>query len=120
MNKNKGLLLWIGISAVVMLVLPLLAIVFAKGDAGMAVCFLLFYAVNPLYCAAVGMVSGKDVRSMGFMPVVVALLYLAGTWTFFDMGELAFVIYAGLYLVIGFVAMLLSSVINRKLFSKRR
>lgn len=37
-----------------------------------------------------------------------------GTWIFFDMGEGAFAIYAGIYLVIGIVSMFVSSRIRAK------
>ncbi len=39
---------------------------------------------------------------------------LLGTWIFFDPGESAFVIYAGLYLVIGIVSMLFSSQLSAR------
>ena len=46
---KQNIILWLAASAVVMLMFPWLAVAFVKGDAGMAVCFLLFFAVNPLY-----------------------------------------------------------------------
>ena len=39
---KKNIILWMAASAVVMLAFPWLAVTFVKGDAGMAVCFLLF------------------------------------------------------------------------------
>ena len=45
---KKNIILWLAVSAVVMLAFPWLTVIFVKGDAGMAVCFLLFFAVNPL------------------------------------------------------------------------
>lgn len=38
-----------------------------------------------------------------------AVLFLLGAWIFFEPGEGTFVIYAGVYLVIGMVSMLFSS-----------
>ena len=43
---KKNIILWLAVSAVVMLALPWLAVTLVKGDAGMAVCFLLFFALN--------------------------------------------------------------------------
>ena len=37
----KNMILWFAVSAVLMLALPWFAVTFVKGDAGMAVCFLL-------------------------------------------------------------------------------
>ena len=38
---KKNIILWLAASAVVMLAFPWLAVTFVKGDAGMAVCFLI-------------------------------------------------------------------------------
>ncbi len=51
---KKSFILWLIVSAVIMLVLPWLAVTFVKGDGGMAVCFLLFFAINPLYFVIIG------------------------------------------------------------------
>ena len=45
----KKMIPWIIASAVIMLVFPWLAVTFVKGDGGMAVCFILFFALNPIY-----------------------------------------------------------------------
>ena len=97
-----------------MLAFPWLAVTFVKGDAGMAVCFLLFFAVNPLYSVIIGAYAGKDVKHLWSLPVISAVLFLIGTWIFFDMGETAFILYAAVYLVIGIMAMLISLFIRKK------
>ena len=50
------------IAALVALLLPWLAVTFAKGDNGMAVIFLLFFAVNPITAVLLGVFSGGNVR----------------------------------------------------------
>ena len=97
-----------------MLAFPWLAVTFVKGDAGMAVCFLLFFAVNPLYSVIIGAYAGKDVKHLWSLPVISAVLFLIGTWIFFDMGETAFILYAAVYLIIGIMAMLISMFIRKK------
>ena len=111
---KKNIILWLAASAVVMLAFPWLAVTFVKGDAGMAVCFLLFFAVNPLYSMIIGAFAGKDVKHLWSLPVISAVLFLIGTWIFFDMGETAFILYAAVYLVIGIMAMLISMFIRKK------
>ena len=111
---KKNIILWLAASAVVMLAFPWLAVTFVKGDAGMAVCFLLFFAVNPLYSVIIGAYAGKDVKHLWSLPVISAVLFLIGTWIFFDMGETAFILYAAVYLVIGIMAMLISMFIRKK------
>ena len=104
---KKNIILWMAASAVVMLAFPWLAATFVKGDAGMAVCFLLFFAVNPLYSVIIGAFAGKDIRRLWSLPVISAVLFFIGTWIFFDMGESAFILYAAVYLVLGIAAMLI-------------
>jgi len=104
---KKNIILWLAASAVVMLAFPWLAVTFVKGDAGMAVCFLLFFAVNPLYSVLIGAFAGKDIRRLWSLPVISSALFLIGTWIFFDMGESAFILYAAVYLVLGIAAMLI-------------
>ena len=111
---KQNIVLWLVASAVVMLAFPWLAVTFVKGDAGMAVCFLLFFAVNPLYSVLIGVFAGKDVKHLWSLPVISAALFLTGTWIFFDMGETAFILYAAVYLIIGIMAMLISMFIRKK------
>lgn len=113
-NMKQNIILCLAASAVVMLVFPWLAVTFVKADAGMAVCFLLFFAVNPLYSVLIGAYAGKDIRRLWNFPVISAVMFLIGTWIFFDMGETAFILYAAAYLALGIVAMLISMLIRKK------
>ena len=90
------------IAALVALLLPWFAVTFVKGDNGMAVCFLMFFAVNPVTAILLGIFSGGDVRAAWFQPLLFAALFLLGTW------EMAFVLYAAAYLILGYAAMLLA------------
>ena len=112
---KKNFILWLAVSAVVMLALPWIVVTFVKGDAGMAVCLLLFFAINPIYSVAIGVFSGKDMKHLWSLPIVSAALFLIGTWIFFDMGEMAFVLYAVVYLALGIVTMLISMLIRKKI-----
>lgn len=104
---------WNLASGLVMVLLPWLTVHLVRGDAGMAVCFLLFFAVNPVYALAAGWAAGKQVRLLWIHPVAAAALFLAGAWLVFDMGERAFLMYAGVYLLLGLAAMLVSAWVNR-------
>lgn len=107
-NMKNHFTLWLAVSAVVMLAFPWMAVTFVKGDGGMAVCFLLFFAVNPVYSVMAGWSAGKDIRNLWSIPIISAGLFFAGTWLFFDMGETAFILYAAVYLVLGTAGMLFS------------
>ena len=98
---------------ILMIGFPWLAVTFA-GSAGMAICFILFFAVNPLYAALSGAFAGKNIKQLWVLPIITAGLFLAGAWLFFEMGEPAFLLYCGCYLIIGIVAMLIRSFVNKR------
>lgn len=107
-REKKSVIVWLAVSAVIMLALPWLAVEFVNDDEGMAVCLLLFFAINPAYSVATGIFAGKNMKRRWSLPVVPAMLFLLGAWLFFGWGETAFIWYAGAYLVLGAGAMLLS------------
>jgi len=92
---------------------PWLVVTYA-GSAGMVVCLFLFFGANPLFCGLCGFCAGKDIRRLWYIPLVTALLFLAGAWLFFEMGEPAFVLYGLVYLVIGTLAMLMSGFLKSR------
>ena len=104
----RKLVFWILVSALVMQVLPWLAVSFVKGDNGMAVCFILFYLGNPIYSIIAGAYAGKDRKELWIVPVINAVLFLAGAWIIFDINEMVFVLYALIYLLLGIAAMFVS------------
>ena len=80
----------------------------------MAVCFILFFAVNPLFSAVCGAFAGKNIRQLWALPIITAGSFLAGVWLFFEMGEPAFLLYGGCYLMIGMITMLISAFMNKQ------
>ncbi len=115
----KKIILWIIATAVIMLAFPWFSVTFVKGDGGMAVCFILFFAVNPIYAICAGAYAGKDVKIFWILPIITALFFLAGTWSFFDMGEKVFILYALVYIFLGIVAMLISMFIKEKIYGAK-
>ena len=111
---KKKVILWLIISAVIMLMLPWMAVTFIKGDGGMAVCFILFFGVNPIFSVILGAFAGSDRKHLWCLPAISPVLFLIGTWIFFDMGEIAFVIYAAAYLILGMIAMLISRFFHKR------
>lgn len=97
----------IAVSIVVMLIMPWLTAEFVADHAAMAA-VLLFFAVNPVCSIWEGIAAGRNVRSMWWLPVCNAALFLAGAWLAFDMGTPDFLVYAVPYLMLGIVSMLIS------------
>jgi len=108
----KKLITWTIFTVLLMIGCPWLAVTFA-GTNGMAICFLLFFAVNPIFAAVCGVFAGTNIKQLWPLPIIAAVLFLAGVWLFFEMGEPAFLLYAGGYLMIGIVTMLISTTINK-------
>ena len=101
---KKKLLLSASLCFVFYLLIPFLAVQFA-GMNGMAVCLLLFFAADPLVCAVVGVLAGTALRRLWWLPLCAAaampLCFWLCVWELIP--EL--LIYSGLYLLIGCVAM---------------
>ena len=118
MEKKGGMavtrkpVFWLMLSAGVMLILPWLVVGFVRSDAAMATVLVLFFAINPGFSFAAGYYAGKQIRRLWWLPAVSAGLYLLGAWLFFEMGEPAFLTYAGIYFALGMEAMLVSRLIT--------
>ncbi len=110
----RKIVFWLIVSAFIMFALPWLAVTLIEGDGGMAACFLLFFAINPVYSVIEGSFAGRDAKTLWYLPILTAVFFLAGTWLFFDRGETAFILYAFVYLVLGTAAVLISSYIKKK------
>lgn len=104
-DTQKTKFVWLCVTLAVMLFLPFAVAKLASECAGMALCMMVFFIVNPLYSAVLGFVCGKNIREMWWQPLVAAVAFLAGVWAFYDMGEMWFIAYAAVYLVIGWGAM---------------
>ena len=64
--------------------------------------------------AILGFRCGKNIRRMWNLPLVSSIAFLAGTWIFFDIKEVWFIIYAAVYLIIGWTVMGISSYLNKR------
>ena len=93
--------IWTAISVILFIGLPWLIVTLVHSDAAMTACFLLFFAIDPVFAIAAGMFAGKDPRRLWFLPFLTPLLFIAGTWLCFDPGETAFISYAFMYLLLG-------------------
>jgi len=99
---------WLCATMVVMFVLPFAVARLAGECSGMALCMILFLIVNPVYSIILGFFCGRNVRQMWNLPFISATMFLSGTWLFFDIKELWFLIYATIYLALSWAAMFIS------------
>ena len=112
--KRKTLLLWAVSAIIIMLVLPWMAVNFVSAQAGLTVCFLLFFIVNPIYAVTVGVAAGRNIKSLWYQPAVTSVLFLIGIGVFFETIDSAFIMYAFSYLVLGMLAAVISGVVRKR------
>ena len=104
----KGNLLWFAGAVLVLAGLPLAFVLWARGDAGMALCLLSFYGINPLFFLALGIFAGRQPKRRWILLIAGAGIYLFAMGGLFTWREPAFALYAAGYLLLGSVAALLS------------
>lgn len=106
-------MIWTAVTVAVMFVLPFAVARFASECSGMALCMMLFFIVNPIWSVILGIRCGRNVRQMWNLPLVSAVLFLAGAWLFFDIKEAWFIIYPASYLIVAWTAMGIRHLSNR-------
>ncbi len=110
----KKNLICAGIAVLVLLLLPLCAVACVSSDAGMLVCLLLLYAVDPALSVCVGAFSGRHIRAAWFQPAVCAAAFFAGARLIFEMDMDVSVMYAGVFLALGYTAAGLSALFRKR------
>lgn len=98
---------WLILSALVMIGLPWLFVACLSSNASMIACLIMFYAANPVYSVIVGLAAGKGAKKHRLLPVMPPLLFIAGVWTVLRANDTVMYVYAAVYLVLAFAAMLL-------------
>ncbi|WP_246867057.1 hypothetical protein [Parabacteroides distasonis] len=104
---------WLCITVAGMFILPFAIAHFVSECIGMALCMILFLVLNPAYLIVLGTICGRNIRQMWNLPLIATVMFLAGTWLFFDIKEVWFLIYAAIYLVLGWIAMFVSKYVKR-------
>lgn len=114
MKRFKILLIMVIMILAVMLGLPLLAVNFLKSDAGMLACLTMFFAINPIFSAFIGIVSAKDIKFFWFSPILIAFAF----WIFSSFTyDTAFpIVYSVIYFVICVISMTVTYLIKKRKF----
>ncbi len=112
---KKMYLFWVMVSVAVMVLFPLAAVTFMKGDSGAAASLFLFFTLNPLYSVILGIGSAFHIKKLWSLPIVSGVLFLAGAWSIFSFGDMAFVLYALFYIFMGMLAMVLFYFLKKKM-----
>ncbi len=62
----------------------------------------------------VGVFAGRNLKTSWFQPLFAAVLFVLGTWLVFDMGERAFILYAAIYAMLGYMAALTAWLLGKR------
>ncbi len=111
MKKN---LLLLGITAVIMIGLPGLAVALLPPNAGMLVSVAILFGFDPVWSAILGFLAGEEIKKHWFLPLAAALLFLVGGFLFLSKDPTAFLGYAAVYCIISTLVMLAASYFFRK------
>lgn len=111
----KEYMKWLIASAVIMFVLPCAAVAVGGIDLGVAMVTLtlMMFAVCPIYSVMLGVFAGRDGKRFWSLPVISPLLSLVGMGVLVDHGASGFARFAGIYLVLGLLAMLASMIVRK-------
>ena len=104
----KSFILWTLAGLLLMLGLPRL------GNFSMAVAFLAFYAVNPVFSILCGVAASRNVKQLWVLPLLTGVLFLVGCGLWYTLEEIQFWYYSGIYIALGLAAMGIGSVIRHK------
>ena len=111
-TERWAVLRWGATSVVLVCVLPWLTLLLDFGT-GMVMFVLFFFAVDPTYSVFLGIFAGKDLRHRWILPFLApTLLLLEGRLVIAAWEDLAG--YAGAYLALGFISMMISWSITPK------
>lgn len=106
MKRN---LLIILLAVLITLAFPFMAVTFKGGDEGAAMSAILYFLVSPMALLLIGIVSGQNMKSCWFQPLLFSVLYTFGLRTFLKMGPNDFMNHGIKYLILGYIVALLSA-----------
>lgn len=109
---EKRILIWSAASIGILLLLPWLLISLVPADSCMLAILLMLFLINPFYSIATGIFAAQEWKKLYALPVLSSILFSCSAWFIFQMYASALFVYAGIYLVLGIAAMLVSAQIN--------
>ncbi len=111
MNKFFSFIM---ITAFFLVGVPWIVDFFVKGNNYDLALKLIFFVLNPLYAAAVGISAGKNVKIRWLMCILPPAMFMGCIWLLFDFNDHKYRYYAAVYLVIEIVFMVISWAIRKK------
>ena len=103
--KKKSCIILITL-LIVMFILPLVSVRLVSSDVGMALLIVLFLILNPATVIVLSIMAGTDIKKLWWTPVLTAVVFPVFCAIVFKETVVELLVYSGLYLGIGTVAML--------------
>lgn len=104
---------------IIMLVLPVLIVKLAPSDAGMALCFILFFVVDPFTILALSIMAGTELRKLWWVPVAGAVAFPLFFGVAVQEVVIELFVYSIFYAIAGILAML-GTHFGIKIINKRK
>ncbi len=99
---------------VIMFLLPLLCSTVMNSRSASGLVFLMLFCINPVFLIDIGITAGTELKKLWFLPVLTAFLFPFLFWLAIWDIETDILIYSAIYLVVGLLAMFITSVISKK------
>lgn len=116
--KKKSCIIFVTL-LIVMLILPLVSVRLVSSDAGMALLIILFLILNPATVIVLSIMAGTDIKKLWWTPLLSAVVFPAFCAIVFEEMVVELLVYSGLYLGVGAVAML-GSYFGKRMQQKRK
>lgn len=101
------------ITALFVFGVPLAAVLFTS-HAGMAICILSFYVLNPIISVGIGVFAGFDIKKRWYASLFTGVVFIITAWSLFTVTEPLFLYYSAVYIVFSALSMLVTSLIVRR------
>lgn len=111
--KNKIFLLFM-VTFVSMFIIPLLVVNILKEDAVLGILILLLMCVYPIISFIIGIVVGKDICKLWYIPLINFILFPILYWIVMKDIVWDFYIYSFGYLGISIISIIITYLINKK------
>lgn len=111
--KNK-ILIYIITVLLILLIIPFIAMNIIKPNEGMGFLLLMFFIINPIVSILLGVLSGKNISKLFWIPISFAILF--PVLYVFTLEELVMdlYLYSIGYLVLGLVSMTVTYYLNKR------
>ena len=109
---KKTISVTVSVMLVILFLLPFTLMKLSEPIDFMGLMMLFFFIVNPIAAVCIHITLGKAIKKLWWLPFLFSLLFLLSYWVILQQIVWDLAIYAGTYLVLGALSMLVSRLIT--------